>query len=76
MYRVSQFQGGQSTYLCQRCGKRTRDTGYGEWGIDYCLQCFVEGGLAIEHVDNGHDSVRFEEGIKCPSCPEGVEMAD
>jgi len=70
MYTVSKFQSGRgrTTYKCGSCGKLTRDTGYGEWGSDSCKKCFVEGGLENQHNDNGHESVQYEDGIRCPSC--------
>lgn len=71
MNRVSKFQGGhgESTYICEYCGKRTRDTGYGEAGSHSCKKCWIEGGLENEHSDFSHDSIQFEDGIKCPTCP-------
>ena len=68
MRAVSKFQRGQSTYTCQACEKLTRDTGYGEAGCSICKKCYVQGGLENEHSDYGHDSVQFEDGIRCPSC--------
>jgi DNA-directed RNA polymerase subunit RPC12/RpoP len=62
-----------STYICGICGKRTRDTGYGESGNDSCKKCYVEGGLENHHNDEGHETIQYEDGIKCPDCPEEIK---
>ena len=58
-----------TTYVCGICGKRTRDTGYGEAGNDSCKRCYVESGLENQHNDRGHDATVFEAGYRCPACP-------
>lgn len=44
---------GQSTYVCESCGKRTRETGLGEQGCGLCAYCFEVGGLENE-LSDGH----------------------
>ena len=53
-----------STYICDACGKRTRETGQSESGVGLCAKCFEESGLENEHSDDGHP----EYIEKCPTC--------
>jgi hypothetical protein len=66
----SRFQKGTGAYRCWCCNKLTRDTGYGEVELDECKQCYVEGGLQNHHSDYGHETIQYEDGVKCPTCPE------
>ena len=38
----NRFQKGSGVYVCEICGKRTRDTGIGEGQMGYCRSCFDE----------------------------------
>lgn len=44
----------QSTFICQECGKRTRDTGRGEDGR-YCWRCVIILETDNSHIDGCHD---------------------
>jgi len=35
----NKFYAGSSTYICVECGKRTRDTGRGEYQFSMCYAC-------------------------------------
>jgi hypothetical protein len=54
---VRKFQrnlgGNNSTYKCECCGKRTRETGLGESGLGLCAYCYDEGGLE-NSLQDGH----------------------
>jgi len=41
MSDFSKFQTGTGVYVCEICGKRTRDTGEGEAQLRYCKACFL-----------------------------------
>lgn len=56
--------GRKTTYICDNCGKRTRETGDSESGVGLCKKCFEEAGLENEHSDYGHK----EFNPKCPTC--------
>jgi DNA-directed RNA polymerase subunit M/transcription elongation factor TFIIS len=57
------FRRGSSTYTCENCGKKTRNTGRGE--VDgFCWACTNAMMLENEHSDDGHP-----EPVKdCPTC--------
>jgi hypothetical protein len=54
----------KTTYICEYCGKRTRETGHSESGVGLCAKCFEEAGLENEHSDYGHETYN----PKCPTC--------
>ena len=64
----SKFRQGSGVYVCKMCGKRTRETGEGESGIDMCRACCEYSGAENTHSDCEHDESP-EPG--CPIC-EGV----
>ena len=47
------FYHGSSTYVCDICGKRTRDTGNDEKGVGLCLKCYELSGLE-NSLSDGH----------------------
>jgi len=69
-----------STYTCEACDKRTRETGYGESDLRLCKRCYVESGMENEHSDavgtnKEHISPVYEEGFICPACVEDKVLA-
>jgi hypothetical protein len=54
MPRNSRFQKGSGVYTCRDCGKKTRETGNCESGVDLCAACYEDAGLENDHYDN-HD---------------------
>lgn len=58
--RVSKFQrsaaGRATTYVCEACGKRTRETGDCESGVGLCAACYRDGGLENEHQDGARQA--------------------
>lgn len=68
----------KTTYICNGCGKRTRETGQSESGVGLCAKCFEEAGLENEHSDyGGHVTGRNPDGSyivgkeynpECPVC--------
>lgn len=62
--------GATSTYICDNCGKRTRETGQSESGVGLCAKCYEEAGLENEHSDYGHP----EYIEQCPTCREEKKM--
>ena len=69
MSKISRFDrtnpfGRPTTYICDGCGKRTRETGQSESGVGLCAKCFEEAGLENEHYDYGHKKFN----AKCPVC--------
>jgi hypothetical protein len=73
MSRVSRFEKSnpfcKTTYICDGCGKRTRETGDSESGVGLCKKCFHEAGLENEHSDYGHPTFVKD----CPTCREERE---
>lgn len=61
----NRFEGGRagSTYICAGCGKRTRETGEGESGVELCKKCFVIASQENSHSDN-HDG-RMADCAEC-----------
>jgi hypothetical protein len=58
-------------YVCKACGKRTRETGECESGVELCRDCYEDAGYENEHQDGYHDD---EPNPSCPWCrQEGVE---
>jgi len=55
----SKFERGSSVYKCDYCGKRTRNTGRGEYqdwtGGGICGRCYEEAGFENDHQDYGAD---------------------
>ena len=41
----------KTTYICDNCGKRTRETGHSESGVGLCKACFIEAGEYNTHTD-------------------------
>lgn len=68
----------KTTYICDICGKRTRETGHSESGVGLCAKCLEECELENEHSDyGGHSIGRNADGspiiskaynLKCPVC--------
>lgn len=48
-------------YVCDMCGKKTRETGDGESGCNLCRKCYNEAGMDNE-ISDGH--------VTCPKCGE------
>ena len=69
-YSVSRFQGGLSgtTYICGLCGKRTRETGFGESSCDLCKRCYIQAGNENEHLDNDITTLPNHDKADCPEC--------
>lgn len=61
------FQRGSGAYKCSECGKRTRETGAGESGVDLCKTCFDLASRENEHLDGHHSRPGFAR-IDCPRC--------
>ena len=58
--------GGSGCYDCGACGKKTRDTGRGEAGVQLCLACYVQACRENRHSDDDHDGPLDT----CPICAE------
>lgn len=71
--RISKFQGGMSgtIYKCRCCGKRTRETGEGESGVQLCADCYDAGGRENAHADGYHREDRDGPDPDCPLCSRG-----
>ncbi len=50
---ISRFYRGSSTFLCNVCSRRTRDTGATSMGIRLCPGCFELAGIENE-ISDGH----------------------
>lgn len=48
---INKFEKGSSTYICEDCGKRTRDTGIGEKEVGLCKKCYEEAEKYNAYVD-------------------------
>lgn len=68
--RISKFEPGRSTYTCHICGKKTRDTGCGEYSCNLCLKCYEMCSMENDHVDGYHKGI-YVEG--CPYCKEEMD---
>lgn len=55
-------------YTCRDCGKRTRDTGNDEAGVELCRACYVAAGIENEHNDGWHTDNPHPD---CPDCQAG-----
>ena len=44
-----------STYICENCGKRTRESGNDESSLGMCLACNLEGEIQNMIADYGHN---------------------
>ena len=68
-----------NVYTCGSCGKRTRETGYGESDLDLCAQCYNAAGYENEHSDNdglhnmGNNVPMGKDPAQCPSCLRELE---
>ena len=60
------FQRGSGVYTCHMCGKRTRETGDSESGVDLCNRCLWLCYWENHHNDNCDDSSIPKE--ECPQC--------
>lgn len=71
--RVSRFKGGHkgTTYECRCCGKRTRETGEGESGVQLCARCYMIAGIENAHADGYHRVDRDGPDPDCPICQRG-----
>ena len=58
---IKKFYRGSSTFFCNVCGRRTRDTGAQSAGNKICPQCFELAGLENE-ISDGHSTL--EENIE------------
>lgn len=67
MTKTNRFKAGSGCYVCECCGKRTRETGSCESNVGLCLTCYDEAGLENEHEDGHHDA---EPHADCPYCKE------
>lgn len=67
MPKISRYVESIGTYICDSCGKRTRETGEGESSVKLCLKCFNEASLENEHLDGFHKSNPVK---GCPLCNE------
>lgn len=70
MARASRFRAGSGVYDCGRCGKRTRDTGRGEFEPGtraLCAGCWDAVGYENDHADGAHDGAPVS---ACPICAE------
>lgn len=50
-----QMFGGSCVYTCRSCGKRTRETGGDESGVELCLACYEDASMENDHNDTGGD---------------------
>ena len=48
----------RSTYICDDCGKRTRETGLCESGVGLCRDCYIAAG----EENAAHDRATGQEG--------------
>lgn len=62
----SQFRVGGGVLKCTTCGKRTRDTGYGERHTQQCKKCIMAAEQENAHFDGVHDALGPTAG--CPIC--------
>ncbi len=65
MTKGNKFAKGSGCYVCRECGKRTRETGDCESGVDLCLACYNLAGIENSHCDGYHDEVP---DMDCPLC--------
>jgi hypothetical protein len=54
---------GKSTYVCECCGKRTRETGEGESYLTLCAYCYIEAGLENSLSDGHMEQDEFDRRI-------------
>ena len=60
-----------TTYPCGACGKRTRDTGYGEGPVELCKACYIRCTVDNNHMDYGTEGGHVAENdTPCPRCDE------
>lgn len=57
-------------YVCRICGKKTRETGNDESGVQLCANCYDRCTLENDHNDYGH--AQKEEN--CPVCEKEAEQ--
>ena len=53
----ARFAGGRlgATFLCESCGRNTRDTGHNEGNFRMCKKCLFTAYAQNCHSDNGHE---------------------
>jgi len=61
---VNRFRRHETTYACRCCGKKTRETGAGEVGVQLCRACLRDAEWENHHSDECHDGARDT----CPVC--------
>ena len=54
---LSRFRRGETTYTCESCKKKTRNTGGDERQRNLCLDCFDLAGIDNHLTDNGPESM-------------------
>jgi hypothetical protein len=50
-----------STYVCESCGKRTRETGHEESSVSLCAACYLYAQIKILFADYGHAFTKEQE---------------
>lgn len=68
MKKFNRFAKGSGVYICQYCGKKTRETGCGESHARLCLACYDDGGQENCHFDEHHEGM-FD---TCPICEKAL----
>lgn len=61
----SAFKAGSGCYTCKDCGKRTRETGFGEAELELCRSCFGDAGDENTHNDEHYGQMR---DLSCRFC--------
>ena len=56
--------GGSSVYTCRMCGRKTRETGDDESGVELCKGCLNNSYMENHHNDSGHKG----DFKTCPKC--------
>ena len=62
--KYNRFRVGSGVYVCQSCGKRTRDVGDGA-NVRLCLACYDLAGWENAHSDENHSE---NPNPNCPVC--------
>lgn len=60
--RISQFRGGKSTFICECCKRRTRETNGDHAQTGLCAWCFDLAGIENTLSDNGAEQAFGENG--------------
>ena len=64
MKENNRFQKGSGVYICECCGKKTRETGLGESHVELCAYCYEVAGWENSFSDGIITQEQFKDKIK------------